>query len=86
MVGLGETLAEVEQTLRDLLEVGVTHVTIGQYLRPTPEHLPVLEYVSPQRFADYEALAYAVGLQWVRSGPFVRSSYHAAEALEPALT
>jgi lipoic acid synthetase len=58
-------------------------VTIGQYLRPDAEHLPVMEYVSPERFATYEQLAHEAGMQWVRSGPFVRSSYHAVDAMEP---
>jgi len=57
-------------------------VTIGQYLRPSSAHLPVLEQVSPARFADYEAMAREAGLSWVKSGPFVRSSYHAIDAIE----
>lgn len=81
MLGLGESLEEVGQTFDDLRGVGVTHLTIGQYLRPDADHLPVMEYVSPERFAEYEALAYRAGFAWARSGPFVRSSYHAAEAL-----
>jgi lipoic acid synthetase len=81
MLGLGESLEEVGQTFDDLRGVGVTHLTIGQYLRPDADHLPVMEYVSPERFAEYEALAYRAGFAWARSGPFVRSSYHAVEAL-----
>ncbi|MBI4340919.1 MAG: lipoyl synthase [Candidatus Omnitrophica bacterium] len=81
MVGLGETPLEVEHALRDLLEAGATHLTIGQYLRPDAAHLPVLEYVSPQRFALYERMAYDTGFQWVKAGPFVRSSYHAVDAI-----
>jgi len=81
MVGLGETSEEMGQTFDDLRDAGVTHLTIGQYLRPDADHLPVMEYVSPERFAEYEALAYRAGFAWVRSGPFVRSSYHAVEAL-----
>ena len=83
MVGLGETIEEIVQVLRDLVAVGVTHVTIGQYLRPDAQHLPVMEYVSPQRFSLYERLAYQAGLRWVMAGPFVRSSYHAVDALHP---
>jgi len=83
MVGLGETLEELERTFRDLVGAGVTHITIGQYLRPDAHHLPVMEYVSPDRFSAYERLARASGLRWVKSGPFVRSSYHAIDALEP---
>jgi len=84
MVGLGETPEELERTLQDLVGAGVTHLTIGQYLRPDAEHLPVMEYVSPSRFDAYEALARRTGLRWVRSGPFVRSSYHAVDALHPS--
>ena len=84
MVGLGETADEVQAAFNDLREAGVTHLTIGQYLRPDTAHLPVMEYVSPDRFAKYAALAYRAGFSWVRSGPFVRSSYHAVDALQPA--
>ena len=81
MVGLGETPEELRQTFDDLLQAGVTHLTIGQYLRPDAAHLPVMEYVSPERFRTYERLAYDMGLAWVKSGPFVRSSYHAIDAI-----
>ncbi len=81
MLGFGEQPAEVFQAFQELLESGCTHLTLGQYLRPTPAHLPVLEYLSPQRFAWYEAQAYAAGFRWVQAGPFVRSSYHAINAL-----
>ncbi len=82
MVGLGETQGEIAQTFRDLLHAGVTHLTLGQYLRPDPHHLPVMEYISPERFATYERLAYDLGFAWVSAGPFVRSSYHAVDALK----
>ncbi len=82
MVGLGETPEEMSRTVQELLAVGVTHLTIGQYLRPDPEHLPVMEYVSPERFRWYEQQALAAGFRWVKAGPFVRSSYHAVDALE----
>jgi lipoic acid synthetase len=82
MVGLGETAAEVAETLRDLQQHGVSHVTLGQYLRPDVTYLPVMEYVSPQRFEEYRQLALGIGFRWVRSGPFVRSSYHAIDALQ----
>ena len=82
MVGLGESLEEVQQLLQDLAEACVTHLTVGQYLRPDAGHLPVQEYVSPQRFALYERMAYDTGFQWVKSGPFVRSSYHAVDAVD----
>jgi len=81
MVGLGETVEELRQTFRELRDVGVSHLTIGQYLRPDPDHLPVMEYISPARFARYAQLAYDTGFAWVTAGPFVRSSYHASEAL-----
>lgn len=84
MVGLGETPEEVRRTLLDLRQAGVTHLTVGQYLRPDPAHLPVMEYVSPQRFHIYEEMGYDSGFTWVKSGPFVRSSYHAVEALDAA--
>ena len=84
MVGLGETRDELIQTFRDLVGSGVTHLTIGQYLRPDADHLPVMEYVSPERFRLYETLAYEHGFTWVTAGPFVRSSYHAIEALPHA--
>lgn len=81
MVGLGETEEELLQTFGELRASGVTHVTIGQYLRPDPDHLPVMEYVSPERFREYERLAYACGFTWVKAGPFVRSSYRAVDAM-----
>ena len=86
MAGLGETEEEVAQVLRDVREAGATHVTIGQYLRPDASHLPVMEYVSPERFRAYEQQAYAMGFAWVRSGPFVRSSYHAIDAIHENVT
>lgn len=79
MVGAGETDAQVEQTMRDLREVGVDILTLGQYLRPSAKHLPVHRYVEPQQFAAYEAQARALGFRFVASGPLVRSSYRAAE-------
>ena len=82
MVGLGETEDELLRTFADLVRVGVTHLTIGQYLRPDADHLPVMEYISPERFSRYEQLAYGEGFAWVQAGPFVRSSYHAVDALE----
>lgn len=79
MVGLGERPDEVLAVLRDLREAGVAIVTIGQYLRPTDAHLPVTEYVTPERFAEYARAARALGFAGVASAPFVRSSYHASE-------
>jgi lipoyl synthase len=79
MLGLGETKDEVVQTLRDLREVGVDAVTIGQYLRPTMRHLPVVEYIHPREFKEYETIGEELGFAFVASGPFIRSSYNAIE-------
>ncbi len=81
MVGLGETPDELLHAFTDLRDAGVTHLTIGQYLRPDADHLPIMEYISPERFSGYEALAHEAGFSWVNAGPFVRSSYHAVEAV-----
>lgn len=77
MVGLGETQEEVIQTLRDLRDAGVDCLTIGQYLRPTMNHLPVVEYVHPRVFAEYKRIGEEMGFLFVASAPFVRSSYNA---------
>lgn len=77
MLGLGETKAEVVETLRDLRAAGVDAVTIGQYLRPTMKHLPVVEYVHPNAFKEYESIGEELGFAFVASAPFVRSSYNA---------
>jgi lipoic acid synthetase len=79
MLGLGESPREVTQTLRDLRDAGVDALTIGQYLRPTMNHLPVMEYVHPERFAELEQIGADMGFRFVASGPFVRSSYNAIE-------
>ncbi len=77
MLGLGETEAEVLATLDDLAAAGVKLLTIGQYLQPTPKHLPVLDYIHPDRFAQYKQEALDRGFLCVESGPLVRSSYRA---------
>jgi len=77
MLGLGEDLEEVEQTLRDLREHGCEMLTLGQYLQPSREHLPVARYVSPQEFDALAAFAKDIGFASVASAPLVRSSYHA---------
>jgi len=79
MLGLGETEPELFQTMDDLRESGVQVLTIGQYLRPSPQHLPVVAYIHPDQFKAYEQIAYAKGFEHVSSGPLVRSSYHAAD-------
>ena len=82
MAGLGEELPEIETTLRDLRASGVQLVTIGQYLRPSPQHLPIHRYYSPAEFDHLGAAARAMGFRHVESGPLVRSSYHARRAVE----
>jgi lipoic acid synthetase len=84
MVGLGETRQEVAEVLRDLRAHGVDVVTIGQYLRPSARHLPVVEYVEPATFAWYEGQAKEIGFAGVAASPFVRSSYHAGELARDA--
>jgi len=77
MLGLGETDEEVIETMQDLRAVGVDILTLGQYLQPTPKHLPVAEFVTPERFEKYQQLGMEMGFRYVESGPLVRSSYHA---------
>jgi lipoate synthase len=79
MLGLGERDEEVEQVLRDLRGVGCDRVTIGQYLRPSPDALAVVEYVPPEKFAWWKERAMAIGFTWVLSAPFARSSYFAEQ-------
>jgi lipoic acid synthetase len=79
MLGLGETTDEVIDAMADLLDSGVSMLTLGQYLRPSREHLPVAEFVLPEVFAHLSREAYRLGFSAVASAPFVRSSYHAAE-------
>ncbi len=77
MLGLGEAEAEVIESLKDLRNAGVDIVTLGQYLQPTPKHLPVQEYVTPEQFEKYKEIGLDLGFRYVESGPLVRSSYHA---------
>ncbi len=77
MLGLGEEEEEILQTMRDLREAGCQVLTMGQYLQPTRDHLPVEEFVHPDRFAEYERAGFAIGFDFVASGPFVRSSFNA---------
>ena len=79
MLGLGETRAEVLAVLRDLHSAGVKRVSLGQYLRPSLDHLPVVDYLHPDVFTEYEHAARAMGFAWVKAGPLVRSSYYAEE-------
>jgi len=86
MVGLGETLDEVKETMRDLRSWGVNILTIGQYLQPSRKHLPIERYYTPQEFAELKAFGLEIGFSWVESGPLVRSSYHAAEQVRALST
>ena len=79
MLGLGETETELFQAMDDLRESDVQVLTLGQYLRPTPNHLPVVEYIRPEAFEFYKEIAEQKGFEYVASGPLVRSSYHAAD-------
>ena len=79
MLGLGETEEELFTAVRDLRAAGCDLLTLGQYLQPTLKHLPVIEFVSPERFANYKGIAERMGFTHVASGPMVRSSYHADE-------
>lgn len=79
MMGMGETEAQVTDVLKDLRSVGVQRIAMGQYLRPTRYHLPVKEYVALEQFERYGEIAKELGFSWAKSGPMVRSSYHAEE-------
>lgn len=81
MVGLGETKDEVLKLMDDVREAGCDIMTIGQYLRPSPAHIEVAEYIRPEQFAEYKAIGLKKGFRYVASAPFVRSSYNASEAL-----
>ena len=79
MLGLGESEEEVIQTIKDLRSVGVSILTIGQYLQPTPKHLPLIEFIAPEKFNWFKEIAEQMGFVYVASGPLVRSSYRAGE-------
>jgi lipoic acid synthetase len=79
MLGLGETQAEVEQTLKDAYNAGCRLLSIGQYLQPAKQNVPIVEYIHPDQFMAYKQLAQSMGFKHVESGPLVRSSYHSAE-------
>ena len=81
MLGLGESESEVIETMQDLRSVGVDILTLGQYLQPTPKHLPVFEFIEPMQFEKYRILGMEMGFRFVESGPLVRSSYHAEKHL-----
>jgi lipoic acid synthetase len=81
MLGLGETEEEVLETMRDLRAAEVDILTLGQYLQPTPKHLPVVEFITPEQFDFYRERGLEMGFKYVESGPLVRSSYHAERHL-----
>jgi lipoic acid synthetase len=81
MLGLGETDEEIIETMQDLRSVDVDILTLGQYLQPTPKHLPIAEFVTPERFEKYREMGLEMGFKYVESGPLVRSSYHAEKHL-----
>ena len=80
MLGLGETQEEVLGVMRDLRAHRVDILTLGQYLRPSPKHLPIVRYVPPEEFSDLGRAGYEMGFHHVEAGPLVRSSYHARDA------
>jgi len=82
MLGLGETREEILEVLTDLLDYGCDFLTLGQYLQPSPKHLPVVEYITPDEFNELGEMAKLMGFKRVASGPFVRSSYHARDMAE----
>ena len=84
MLGLGETNAEILEVMRDLRAQGVDILTLGQYLRPSPKHLPIGRYVPPEEFAELRAAGQEIGFGHVEAGPLVRSSYHASGLAQPA--
>lgn len=86
MLGLGETVEEVVAVMRDLRQVGCDILTLGQYLRPTRNNLPVHRYVTPEEFSELADIGTSLGFRQVHSGPLVRSSYHAGELAEELIT
>ena len=81
MLGLGETETEIIEAMKDLVAVGLDVLTLGQYLQPTPKHLPVKEFISPDQFDKYKSIGLDLGIKYVESGPLVRSSYKAEKHL-----
>ncbi len=86
MLGLGETEEELRTAMCDLREAGCDILTLGQYLQPTLKHLPVIEFITPEKFAEYKIRAGEMGFVHVASGPMVRSSYHSDEFTLPSMT
>ena len=84
MLGLGEDRAEISRTLEDMFKAGCRMLTLGQYLQPSKDHLPVKRYIPPEEFEEWRKTALHIGFAEVASGPFVRSSYHAGELFRKA--
>jgi lipoic acid synthetase len=82
MLGLGETESEVIESMKDLRNVGVKILTLGQYLQPSKKHLPVIEFISPDQFAYFKEVGLSLGFEHVESSPLVRSSYHAEKHIK----
>lgn len=85
MLGLGETQEEILELLRDLREVRCDFLTIGQYLQPRPDRLPVVRFITPDEFEDYKKIGIEMGFKAIASGPFVRSSFHASQMFETTI-
>ena len=81
MLGLGESEEEVIETMQDLRSVEVDILTLGQYLQPTPKHAEVKDFITPEKFDEYQKIGIEMGFRFVESGPLVRSSYHAEKHL-----
>jgi lipoic acid synthetase len=86
MLGLGETLDEVKDVMRDMRRWGVEILTLGQYLQPSKKHLPIERYYTPEEFAELKRFGEEIGFRWVESGPLVRSSYHAEQQVRALST
>jgi lipoic acid synthetase len=86
MLGLGERTDEVLEVMRDLRAHHVQILTLGQYLRPSPQHLPIVRYVAPEEFDEFRRAGYEMGFAHVESGPLVRSSYHAADGVSAGMS
>jgi lipoic acid synthetase len=82
MLGLGESRQEIMEAMDDLRKSNVSILTLGQYLQPTKDHLPVIEFITPETFAEYKTIGLEKGFRYVESGPLVRSSYHAEKHIE----
>ena len=82
MLGLGEDMDEVEDVMRDLRELDVDILTIGQYLQPSRQHLPIARYYDPEEFEHLKEFGLGIGFKWVESGPLVRSSYRAVDQVK----